>query len=301
MDCASIITSPAMRFPHLFSLLPPIFLSALSLLMLPACSSTNRLLKARPVALTPFFEHPQLAQDARKQLGFKKIWTTPDRAVLTASLTRRRLYIAPVTLAYLRPVDKAFAAQEISWGLQRQERDIAIRLHQEFTAAFQYSPRPLYHLASKPGPDTVILQLALTELTPTSPKSNAIMTMMKVAISPIAALGSFFTKGNIAIEGKMLVPMPTPTSPTSSTSPKGRGKPVANSKHKPATPLQHHTFFQFADNESDKLTFVNVRDYQPYGHAVHTIHDWAVHFEEMTRAPRGTRVGDSSAITLRLF
>jgi len=60
-------------------------------------------------------------------------------------------------------------------------------------------------------------------------------------------------------------------------------------------------FFQFADNESDKLTFLNTRDYQPYGHAVHTMREWAVHFEEMTRVPRGQKVRDSSAVTLRPF
>lgn len=286
-----------MRHPHIA--LQLLFALSLSVL-LPSCGSANRMLKARPVALTPFFEHPQLAQDARKQLGFKKIWTTPDRAVLAESLTKRKLYIAPVTLAYLRPVDKAFATQEISWGLQRQERDIAIRLHQEFTAAFQRSPKPLYQLASQPGPDTVILQLALTELNPTSPKGNAVMTMMKIAISPVAALGRFFTTGNIAIEGKMLVPMPASSS--TSPTPADRAKGSRNTtKGKSSAPHQHRTYFQFADNESDKLTFVSARDFQPYGHAVHTIRDWATHFEEMTRAPRGVKVGDSSAVTLRLY
>lgn len=283
-----------MRSPRPFLLLLSFFLGASSLLALTSCGSTNRLLKARPAKLTPFFELPQLAQDARKQLGFQKIWTTPDRAALAASLTKKKLYIAPVTLAYLRPVDKAFATQEIEWGLQRQERDIAIRLHQEFISAFQRSPRPLYQLASQPGPDTLILQLALTELNPTSPKGNAVMTMMKIAVSPVAALGGFFTKGNIAIEGKMLVPMAAATSrPTPAAPAKGRGKP--------AVPLQHRTYFQFADNEADKLTFLSARDYQPYAHAVYTIRDWAVHFEEMTRVPRGTKVGDSSAVTLRLY
>ncbi|MGV3662132.1 MAG: DUF3313 family protein [Prosthecobacter sp.] len=298
-----------MRCPHFAFRLPLHLLLPLALclglvLLLSACSSTNRLLKARPVTLTSFFEHPQLAQDARKQLGFQKVWTTPDRAVLAASLTKRRLYIAPVTLAYLRPVDKALATQEIAWGLQRQERDIAIRLHQEFTAAFQRSPRPLYQLACQPGPDTVILQLALTELNPTSPKGNAVMTMMKIAVSPVAALGGFFTKGNIAIEGKMLVPMPMPAASSSSVPAiptKGRGKPAVKPTSKPSSPLQHRPYFQFADNEADKLTLVSARDYQPYGHAVHTIREWAVHFEEMTRAPRGTKVGDSSAVTLRVY
>lgn len=255
---------------HLFTHMGRLVL-CLGLMILSACGSANRLLKARAVTLTPFFEHPQFAQDARKQLGFQKVWTTPNRAVLAEGLTKRKLYIAPVTLAYLRPVDKAFATQEISWGLNRQERDIAHRLQVEFLTAFRRSPRAIYQLVPKPGPDTLTLQLALTELNPTSPKGNAMMTMLKVAVTPVAALGGWFTKGNMAIEGKMLV------------SQTGR------------------TFFQFADNEADKLTFLSARDYQPYGHPVHSMRDWAVRFEEMTRTPSGMQLKDSSAVTLRLY
>ena len=240
------------------------------LLLLPACSATNRLLKAKPVALSPFFEQPWLAQDAGAQLGFQKIWTTPDPQVLAQGKARRKLYIAPVTLDYLRPVNRAFASGEVAWGgVQRRQVEIAERLREEFVAAFRHSPSPLYHLVPRPGRDTLTLQMAVIELNPTSPKGNAMVTVLKIVVTPVMGLAAYFTKGNMAIEGKVL----------DSTS--GR------------------TFFQFADNESDKLTVINVRDYQPYGHAVNTIHHWAVQFEQMTRSPRGWKVRDSGSITLR--
>lgn len=251
-----------MRFPH------PIF--ALLLLVLPACSSTNRLLKAKPVALSPFFEQPWLAQDASEQLGFQKVWTTPDHKVLAQGMAKRKLYIAPVTLNYLRPLNRAFASREVAWGgVQRREMDVATRLREEFVNAFRRSPRPLYKLANRPGKDTLTLQLAPIELNPTSPKGNVAVTVLKFVVTPLIGLAAYFTKGNMAIEGKVV------------DSQSGRA------------------FFQFADNESDKLTFVNMRDYQPYGHAVNTMRDWAVQFEQMTRTPRGWKVKDSSSITLR--
>jgi len=251
-----------MRFPHLFSAL-------LLSMALPACSSKNRMLKAKPVALSSFFEQPWLAQDAREQLGFQKVWTTPDRKVLADGIKKRKLYIAPVTLAYLRPVNKALAQQEITHGgVQRRENEIAMRLGEEFIAAFRCSPGPLYRIVEKPGKDSLTLKMALIELNPTSPKGNAAMTVLKFAVTSFAAIAGWFTRGNMAIEGK-----------------------IVDSK-------SHRTFFQFADNESDKLTFLSVRDYQPYGHAVNSMRDWAVHFEHMTRAPRGMKVGDASAITL---
>ncbi len=271
---ALMITLPAMRFPHLF-----FGLLAIST-MLPACSTANRLLKPRPAKLTPFFEQPDLAHDGREQFGFQKVWTTPDRRLLEDSLTKQKLYIAPVTVGHLGPVKKPLAWWGIAWGLKRHERGIATRLHKEFTRAFERSPAPYYHLTDGPDRDTVILQLALTELSPTSAGGNIFTTAVKFIVTPLVAplanLGGFFTKGNIAIEGKMLTPRP------------GKDPP-------------YRPFFQFADKESDKFTLFSLRDYQPYGHAVHTIRDWAVHFEELTRAQKGGRVRDSSAVTLKPY
>lgn len=244
---------------------------ALLLQMLASCAPTNRLLKSRPVALSPFFEQPQYAVDARKYLPFQKTWTTPNSAVLKAGVAARRLYIAPVTLAYLRPLKRTIARREAEWGLQRQEHAVAARLREEFIAAFRASPAPVYRIVDRPGPGVATLHLAITELNPTCPKGNAAVTLLKVALTPVAGLAGHFTKGNMAIEGKV----------------RGQG-PHAG------------TFFQFADNEGDPLTIVNMRDYQPYGHAVNSMRRWAMQFEQMTRSPAGMRLKDSNALLLRL-
>jgi hypothetical protein len=237
--------------------------------ILSSCSSGNRMLKARPAAPSPFFEQPRLAQDASQHLPFHKVWITPDPTVLANGKSKKKLYIAPVTLRFLRPVDKKMATLEISrGGVQRQEADVARRLHEEFVLAFRRSPRPMYQLVSQPSADALILQLAIIELNPTSPKGNAVMTMMKLAVSPVAGLASFFTKGTMAIEGKVIEPS------------SGRA------------------FFQFADKEADRLTFLSTRDFQPYGHAVYTMREWAVQFEEVTRTAPGQKMKDSSFMTL---
>jgi Protein of unknown function (DUF3313) len=239
------------------------------LLTLPCCSSGNRLLKARPAAPSAFFEQPRLAQDASQHLPFQKVWITPSTTILAAGQAKKKLYIAPVTLHFLRPVDKKLATLEISnGGLNRQEGDVARRLQEEFIMAFRRSPRPIYQLVSKPSEDALILQLAIIELNPTSPKGNAVMTLMKLAVSPVASLASYFTKGTMAIEGKVI------------------------------EPRSRRAFFQFADKEADRLTFLSTRDFQPYGHAVYTMREWAVQFEQMTRTPPGQKMKDSSFMTL---
>lgn len=115
--------------PFLPMRLPQFFATILLMIpMLPGCSGAGRLLKAGKVEPSPFFEQPWLAQDGGTQLPFHKVWTTLEPQVLAAGMKRRKLYIAAVTLAYLRPVRKALATQEMAWGVQRQEAQVAQRL-----------------------------------------------------------------------------------------------------------------------------------------------------------------------------
>ena len=238
--------------------------------MLCSCSATNHLLKARPVRLSAFFEQRSKAIDTHGKLPFQNVWTSANLKVLKEGNAAKKIYIAPVSLAYLRVPKKAVTRQELRWGLQRQEQWMAWRLREEFAAAFSRSPRPRYQLVKEPGKDTLTLRLAITELNPTSPNGNAALTLMKVAVTPAATLARWFTSGNMAIEGKVI------------------------------TPNGDRVFFQFADNEADKLTFFNARDFLPYGHAEQSMRDWAAQFEQMTRREAGLMLKDSSAITLKL-
>jgi hypothetical protein len=257
------------------SVMPSPLLCRLFLLLLPgmllcSCSATNHLLKARPCKLSPFFEHANDAVNTKGKLPFQKVWVTKDSETLAAGRTVTKLYIAPVSLDHLRPIKKVMARQEARWGTERREAQMAIRLREEFERAFLESPAPVYQLADKPGKDTLTLQLAITDLNPTSPRGNLVLTVAKFAVTPLAGFGRLFTSGNMAIEGKLTVP---------------GGQNV---------------FFEFADNEADKLTFLNARDLLPYGHAEHSMRDWAVQFEQMTRKEKGLRLKDSSAVTLKL-
>ncbi len=242
--------------------------SLLLLLVLPSCRSTNRLLKARPAELSAFFEQPDQALDTRKMLPFQKTWITKDEALEPAT-KKTNLFVAPVSLEHLRPVKKTLVRYEIEWGsIERREAEMADRLRNEFAKAFLRAPQPRYRIVQKPGPDTVTLEMAIVELNPTSPKGKAVKTAMKFVVGPVASLGGYFTKGNMAIEGKVRD--------------SGSGR----------------LLFQFADNEADKMTFYSLRDFKPYGHAVNAIKMWAGQFELMTRTAPEKVLPDSSSITL---
>ncbi len=252
--------------PRAVLLLCCFFMAALS-----SCRSTNQLLKAGPAKPSPFLEHQQELITLRDRLPFHKIWWPKDERVLARATAQHKLYIAPVRLDYLRPVKKALPRKEVENGsILRREHEMAFFIRNEFGRAFLRSPSswPRFRLASKPGPDTVTLELALVELNPTSPKGNAVKTGLKFVVGPIAGLGSFFTQGNIAIEGKL-----------------------RNNR-------TGELLFEFADNQSDKMTFYSARDFKPYGHANHAIVDWANQFEEFTRTRSNVRVKSSLCFTL---
>lgn len=245
-----------------------VVVSLLFLLFLPSCRSTNRLLKARPAELSDFFEQPDQAMDTRKILPFQKTWITKDRALESAT-KKTKLFVAPVDMQHLRPVKKVLVRNEIEWGsIDRREAEMAYRLRNEFAKAFLHSPQPRYRIVQKPGPDTVTLEMAIVELNPTSPKGNAVKTALKFVVGPVASLGGYFTKGNMAIEGR-----------------------VRDS-------ASGGLVFQFADNEADKMTFYSLRDFRPYGHALKAMKMWAEQFELMTRTPPDKELPDSSCITL---
>lgn len=248
---------------------PIVHLLPLMLLMV-SCAATNHLLKAPPSNLSTFFEHADEAVNTKGKLPFQKVWVTEDPLTLAAGRSATKLYIAPVSLQYLRPIKKAMARQEARMGTERREEQVAVRLREEFERAFLESPGPAYQLSAIPGKNTLNLQLVITDLNPTSPRGNLLLTAAKLAVTPLAGFARVFTSGNMAIEGKITVPE------------------------------SQNLFFEFADNEADKLTFFNSRDFLPYGHAEHSMRDWADQFEQMTRKQKGLRLKDSSAVTLKL-
>lgn len=247
------------------------FLAVVSSVLMVSCRSTNQWLKAKPVALSAFVEHPQQMSKSRDRAPFHKVWSSPDVNVRARAASKRQIFIAPVTVKYLRPVAKPLVRKEIEMGsIDRDEAQMAGMLRQEFAQAFARSEQPRYVLARYPGPDTVTLELALVELNPTSPKGNVVKTGLKFVIGPFAGLGGYFTKGNVAIEGK-----------------------VRNSQ-------TGELVFEFADNESDKMTLYTLRDFRAYGHAEVSMREWARQFELFTRTPPGVRIEDSFCFTLNL-
>ncbi len=254
---------------HLSKHAAPLFAMLCIATSLSSCQTTNRLLHAKKAPLSPFIEQPHVLTPARDRVPFNLTWRNFNRDAQWRVVTKTEIHIAPVTLRYLRPVKQALVRKEIAEGLvKRNESAVARQLRAKFANAFIHSPSPRYRLVMKPTAKSLTLELAIVELNPTSARGNAVKTAAKFVVGPLAGLGGIFTKGNIAIEGK-----------------------VRNSATK-------ELIFQFTDNEADKMTFYSVRDFKPYGHATIAMDEWAAQFEEYTRTMPDHRVKESKFFTL---
>jgi hypothetical protein len=107
------------------------------------------------------------------------------------------------------------------------------------------------------------LQLALTEFTPTSAGGNVVKTAAGFFVGPLTVLASPLTKGTIAIEGTV------------------------------RDPDTGRTVLQFADRESDPITWVSVRSYQPTAFAKIIIDQWAIQFAQVMHSPPGLKLKDA--------
>lgn len=245
-------------------------------LTLPLVSCQNRLaqklVKAKPAPVSKFLDQRLQMQPMRHRMPVHHVWHTRDPKVEEAVRRATEIYIAPVEMRYLRPVSKALAKWELDNGWTRPAEDrIAYELRRRFQLALLQSPAPRFRLVNRPTKNCVVLELAVTELNPTSVNGNAVKLAAKFFIGPLSGLLSVFTKGNIAIEGKVTLPDTRP--------------PVS--------------YLQFSDNEKDKMTFYSVRDFQPYAHAIVAAEEWARQFEEFTRTAGQHTVKESSFITLK--
>lgn len=234
-----------------------------------SCQPANKLLKAKPAPLSTFLEQRHTMSTQRQRLPVHYVWRNHYRDQQERVAKKTEIYVAPVTLRYLRPVKKKLARWEIEHGsIKRDEQGVARELQAAFANAFLKSPQPRYQVAKSPNAKSITLELALVELNPTSAKGNAVKTVAKFVVGPLAGLGGIFTKGNIAIEGK-----------------------VRNS-------ATQELIFQFADNEKDKMTWYSLRDFRPYGHARIAIAEWAAQFEEFCRTLPDHQVEESMFFTL---
>lgn len=228
-------------------------------------------MKPKPVQPSAFLEHAEQMRAEPRRSPYLRNWTNSSPTAEAAIRTKTAIWVAPVTLAYLRPTTKAASRIESDENARRRGAAMLAEFtHATFADAFKKSPQPRYQLALSPGKNTVTLELALVELNPNSVAMGVVRTALNLATLPgLDNLIGSPLKGNIAIEGKL------------------------------RDSATKEVLFEFADNEESKSSLIfSLGDFSTYGQARQAINEWAAQLEELTRTAHSHKVKGSSSFVI---
>lgn len=232
-------------------------------LSLASCASARRFIKARPVAPSGFLEQSaDLKSDAPETGAFHLVRRTMSPAIIKSALRKPTITVLPVDLRWLKPVRRTMAkVEQDNFGKAWPVQQVAAMLQTKFQQSVNRFGQP------RKG-KRLVLHLALTEFTPTSPSGNVMKTAAGFVVGPLSALAGPAVNGTIAIEGQL------------------------------RDPETGRIVFQFADRESDPLTIISVRSFQSAAWAEIIIGQWAEQFAIAVRSPAGVKLKDASIFRL---
>jgi hypothetical protein len=214
--------------------------------------------KSPPAKTTPFISDTAGMTPVVEIKSYHKAWARND--VDWSRL--KKIYIAPVSTKYLRERagwQKCSFAEYDPKGVE----DLAAFTRQAFIAAHRANKGTnRLDVVDKPDANTLVLEMAITELVPTKAWLNSISTVV---------IGWAPDKGLIALEARVRDG--------------ADGKVIAI----------------FADREQGKESLINVKSFTWYSHVKSIIEEWAAQSVEITNAEEGTIISDSPAFEIKAW
>jgi hypothetical protein len=158
---------------------------SLTLLSLSACSTLKR-----------NSSNPTRAQ------YLQNAWVAPDVKGCAPSQLYSEVYFSPVITSHLKAMGW-WAQQSVKTqsDLERDTQRLGVKMRQDFVRAVARHPENRFRVVSDPGPHTLIVDLAITELVPTKAFWNAAATGAGIEV-PGAGLLTSLGKGSITIQGR---------------------------------------------------------------------------------------------------
>jgi hypothetical protein len=214
---------------------------------------------------------PMGERTARNPTGAQfldQVYVAPEYRGKTAAQEFSKVYFAPVAVGNLSRQGWWESQSAVS---QRQLEADARKLARNFrqamaNAAHSQSGRQLT-VVKQPGPDTLIIETAITELVPAKAYWNAAATAAGFVV-PGAGLLSAAGSGTITVEGRL--------------------RDGNNGAH----------VASFRDTMKDKMAVVNIDSYSWYGGSEANLEEMAANIAKVINAKPGTIVSQPSPITL---
>ena len=225
--------------------------------------------KAAPVEKeTPFLPNPEKLQDT-KGGAVQKAWKDPNVSLLSYD----KVIVVPVFTE--DQLEKSWLERNnIRHMLGDDQKDLlefAKYTENAFKKAISADRR--LRLVTKPGPKTLILELALVKVVPGKP-----------VIAALGNLSNFTPFGLILVPVKVGAKASTDSPMQASVAIEGI---VRDSQTKKVIGM-------FADREKQKTAIFNFNDFRAYSNLKQIVDEWAVQFvEAMNRKPDDPRIKDT--------
>ena len=230
-----------------------------------ACS-TMSVLKASPAPDSGFLGSVSDNAVENEEFPFHRTYFPNDSKDELEKI--QRIHVAEIKLDKLKNNSLYFRTEEAAKkAVAEDSEEIASLLRKSIVESLKENAGKRVIVVDEPTDDTLILELALVELTPTDVTRNVAGTALG-AFVPGGGIVSFDSSGAIAVEGK-LVDAKT-------------GK----------------VLFAFADREEGKLSLFSFNDFTLYGHARVVIADWSEQIGEIFSSAGKVQVVDSLGLTL---
>ena len=240
--------------------------------LLTGCATTNKVLKASPAPDSGYLENAEQMKENRDRAPFNRAWVDPAFSVADYQ-----------TIAIAR-VNTDYALKASTWAKTNVRNLVTKDLDQDFAMIagefreilvekFRKSDENRFHVVDTPADDTLILEIAITQLVP----GKAFLGTLGLAAwaaplpigVPVGLAAAYAQTGWMAIEGRV---RDTKT-----------GKVMA----------------MFADREQSKTRVIDLEAMTWYGNARESMNDWADQLVLLANTPKDVKVEDSSAFTLK--
>lgn len=208
--------------------------------------------------------------DGGRGAFMQKTWATKEFQNTDVQKKYSSVYIAPVNTSKLAKQDwwSSQNARTQTEVLAKDARRLGKQLETSLAREIRAYPGNKLSIASHPGPHTLTIETAITELVPSKAYWNAGATAAGFVV-PGAGLLSAAGAGKISVGGRL-----SDSSGTQAT---------------------------FSDTRSDDMSPVNLRGYQWYAGSERNIETWAKQGAAFLNAPPGSEIKRTSSITLNPF
>lgn len=238
-------------------------------LLVTGCATTQKIMKADPAPDSGFLEEPERMAEHRERAPFNRVWVDPA----FSAANYRSILVAPVNTEHVLATSTWAKMSVREFTIEKDLANIAADFRQMVIDGFRESGENRFAIVESPAEDTMILELAITELVPGKAFLGAVglaaWAAPPVVGVPAGAAASFAQAGWMAIEGR-----------------------VRDAK-------TGQVMAMFADREQSKTRILDLQAVTWYGHARESMDDWAEQLVLLANTPREVPVEDSSWFRLR--